>query len=150
MEEVVALGEKILLPFAIAMVTSQAFFSFLQFWLQRKDNKKGLTKQLGSLNKKIDTVEEKFDKRIDETNDKIDQNQAILARTHILRFADEQRSGTIHHSKEYFEQQLDDIKTYTDYCEEHPKFKNERAVMASEYVKEEYRRLYLNNDTVNR
>lgn len=150
MEEVVALGEKILLPFAIAMVTSQAFFSFLQFWLQRKDNKKGLTKQLGSLNKKIDNIEVKFDKRIDETQDKIAENQAILARTHILRFADEQRSGIIPHSKEYFEQQLDDIKTYTDYCEEHPKFKNERAVMASEYVKEEYRRLYLNNDTVNR
>ena len=143
MEEVVALGEKILLPFAIAMVTSQAFFSFLQFWLQRKDNKKGLTKQLGSLNKKIDNIEVKFDKRIDETQDKIAENQAILARTHILRFADEQRSGIIPHSKEYFEQQLDDIKTYYTYCEEHPKFKNERAVMASEYIKDEYRSIYL-------
>ena len=141
--------EKLILPFMIALITSQAFFSFLQFWLQRRDNKKGLEKELKKTNEKIDNVKIKFDKRIDETNDKIDRNQAILARTHILRFADEQKQYCtvgISHSKEYFEQQLDDITTYTEYCEEHPKFKNERTVMSSEYIKDEYKRLYLNND----
>lgn len=141
--------EKLILPIVLALMTSQAFFSFLQFWLQRKDNKKGLEKELKKTNEKIDNIEIKFDKRIDETNDKIDRNQAILARTHILRFADEQKQYCtvgISHSKEYFEQQLDDITTYTKYCEEHPKFKNERTVMSSEYIKNEYKRLYLNND----
>lgn len=138
--------EKFILPIVLALMTSQAFFSFLQFWLQRKDNKKGIEKELKKTNEKIDNVEKKFDKRIDETNGKIDRNQATLARTHILRFADEQKSGIIPHSKEYFEQQLDDIKTYNDYCSEHKEYKNERAVMASEYIKEEYKRLYLSND----
>ena len=97
--------EKLILPLVVALISSQAFFSFLQFWLQRKDNKKGMEKELQKTNEKIDNIEVKFDKRIDETNDKIDRNQAVLARTHILRFADEQKSGTVHHSKEYFEQQ---------------------------------------------
>lgn len=147
--EVTEMVEKLILPIVLALMTSQAFFSFLQFWLQRKDNKKGMEKELQKTNEKIDNIEVKFDKRIDETNDKIDRNQAILARTHILRFADEQKQYCkvgISHSKEYFEQQLDDIKTYTDYCDEHPKFKNERTVMSSEYIKDEYKRLYLNND----
>lgn len=141
--------EKLILPIVLALMTSQAFFSFLQFWLQRKDNKKGMETELKKTNEKIDNIEIKFDKRIDETNDKIDRNQAVLARTHILRFADEQKQYCkvgISHSKEYFEQQLDDITTYTEYCEEHPKFKNERTVMSSEYIKDEYKRLYLNND----
>lgn len=145
MEEV----KELVLPLVIAFITSEAFFSFLQFWLQRKDNKKGMEQELQKTNEKIDNVEKKFDKRMDETNGKIDCNQAILARTHILRFADEQKQYCkvgISHSKEYFEQQLDDITTYTEYCEEHPKFKNERTVMSSEYIKNEYKRLYLNND----
>lgn len=142
MEEV----KELILPLIIAFITSQAFFSFLQFWLQRKDNKKGMEQELQKTNEKIDNIEVKFDKRIDETNDKIDQNQAILARTHILRFADEQRSGAVHHSKEYFEQQIQDIDTYKTYCDLHPDFRNGLTVMASNYIQEEYKRLYLNND----
>ena len=144
--EDIAVIKEIVSTLLIAVVGSNAIFSFIQFIITRHDNKKGMEKELGKTNEKIDNVEAKFDKRIDETQAKIAENQAILARTHILRFADEQRSGTVHHSKEYFEQQLDDIKTYNDYCDEHKDFKNERAVMASEYIKEEYKRIYLSND----
>ena len=141
--EDIAVIKEIVTTLLVATIGSNAIFSFIQFIITRHDNKKGMEKELSKTNEKIDNVEKKFDKRIDETNDKADRNQATLARTHILRFADEQRSGIIPHSKEYFEQQLDDIKTYTDYCEEHKEYKNERAVMASEYIKEEYKRLYL-------
>ncbi len=142
----VEMVEKLILPIVLALMTSQAFFSFLQFWLQRKDNKKGMEKELQKTNEKIDNIEIKFDKRIDETNDKIDHNQAILARTHILRFADEQWSGAVHHSKEYFEQQIQDIDTYENYCNAHPDFRNGLTVMASKYIKDEYKRVYLHND----
>ena len=141
--EDIAVIKEIVSTLLVAIIGSNALFSFIQFWVQRKDNKKGIEKELSKTNEKIDNVEKKFDKRIDETNDKIERNQATLARTHILRFADEQKSGIIPHSKEYFEQQLEDIKTYTDYCEEHKEYKTESAVMASEYIKEEYKRLYL-------
>lgn len=125
---------------------SGAFFSFLQFIITRYDNRKGMEKELQKTNEKIDIVEAKFDKRIDETNDNIARNQAVLCRTHILRFADEQRSGTVAHSKEYFEQQIQDIDTYETYCNTHPEFRNGLTVMASEYIRSEYKRIYLNND----
>ena len=135
-----------MLELVALVLGSGAFFSFLQFIITRWDNKKGMEKELRKTNEKIDNVEVKFDKRIDETNEKIDRNQAVLARTHILRFADEQRSGTIHHSKEYFEQQIQDIDTYATYCTDHPEFRNGLTVMASEYIKSEYKRIYLSND----
>lgn len=122
---------------------SGAFFSFLQFIITRYDNRKGMEKELQKTNEKIDMVEAKFDKRIDETNDNIARNQAVLCRTHILRFADEQRSGTVSHSKEYFEQQIQDIDTYEAYCTTHPEFRNGLTVMASEYIRSEYKRIYL-------
>jgi hypothetical protein len=118
---------------------SGALFSFIQYMLTRMDNKK-------NIEKKIDELDERSERRFKETNDKIDRNQAVLCRTHILRFADEQRSGTVHHSKEYFEQQIQDIDTYEKYCELHPDFRNGLTVMASQYIKEEYKRIYLNND----
>ena len=123
----------------LAVIGSGALFSFIQYILTRRDNKK-------NIEKKIDEMDERSEKRFKETNDKIDRNQAVLCRTHILRFADEQRSGTVHHSKEYFEQQIQDIDTYETYCNAHPDFRNGLTVMASQYIKEEYKRIYLNND----
>ena len=133
---------------AILIFTSGAIFSFLQFLIQRYDNRKGVEKQLVELHteidSKIDEVNKNVDNRIDEVNknvdalsDKVDENQAILARTHILRFADDLKNG-ISHSEEYFEQQLDDIKTYNMYCDTHKDFKNERTVLSSEYIKKRY------------
>jgi hypothetical protein len=112
----------------IAVVGSNAIFSFIQFMVQRADTKK-------NVEKKIDNLSEAFE-----------EHKATLARTHILRFADEQRSGMVHHSKEYFEQQIQDIDTYEKYCELHPGFKNGLTVMASQYIKSEYKRIYLSND----
>lgn len=112
----------------LAIIGSSALFSFLQFILTRWDNKKNV------------------EKKIDKVAEALEEHKATLARTHILRFADEQRSGTIHHSKEYFEQQILDIDTYEKYCDAHPDFKNGLTVMASKYIKEEYRRIYLGSD----
>ena len=115
----------------VALMTSSAVFSFIQFIIQRWDTKR-------SLAKKIDNLSETFD-----------EYKATLARTHILRFADEQKSGVIKHSSDYFKQTISDIDTYDNYCKKHPDFANGLTVMASEYIKEEYKRQYLNNDTTN-
>lgn len=57
------------------------------------------------------------------------ETRALNSRSRILRFNDElllkQR-----HSKEYFDQVLEDITSYQRYCSEHPEFKNEKAVLA--------------------
>lgn len=128
----------------IAIVCSSAIFSFIQFMLTRRDNKKNIEVKLGQ---KIDEVHnEVVEVKQDVTymSDRLEEHKATLARTHILRFADELRTGT--HSKEYFQQQVLDIDTYNHYCETHPDFANGLTRMASEYIQDEYRKQYLNNE----
>lgn len=112
----------------VTVLLSGAFYSFLQFLITRFDNKRGMEKQIKQL----------FDQRT--------EDRAVLARTHILRFADELRNG-IQHSEDYFRQQLLDCDTYEHYCNEHPDFANGLTKMSTEYIREEYKQQYLNNDT---
>jgi hypothetical protein len=79
-------------------------------------------------------------KELGRISDKMDENQAVLARTHILRFSDELKNG-IHHSAEYFRQQLDDCDTYERYCEAHPDFKNSYTMTANKHIKETFEAL---------
>lgn len=117
---------EILLTGAVAIVTASAIWDFIKFLINRKDGEK---KDLKGIKSAIEAL-----------SDKVDRNQAILARTHILRFDDELING-IDHSKEYFSQQLQDIDTYEAYCKLHPNFKNNYAVIASEHIKKVYAEL---------
>lgn len=115
---------------------SQAFFGFLQFIVQflvtRNDMKKTIVKR-------IDAVEQNQER-----------NQAILARTHILRFADDLRNhGSDYHSEEYYRQQILDCDTYDFYCEQHPNFSNGLTVMASAFIKREFEKKFLSGGDKN-
>ena len=100
--------------------------------------------------KRKDEIEDKEDKvlqaikdltaRVDGIGTRVDENAAVLARTHILRFNDELING-VEHTQEYFRQQLQDIDTYERYCDKHPGFKNTYAVMAINNIKSTYDRL---------
>lgn len=107
----------------IAIIASGVITTLLQFFINRYDTKKSL------------------EKKIDDLTEKVDEHKAILARTHILRFADELRNG-VNHSDEYFRQQILDCDTYDHYCKKHPDFSNGLTVIASEFIKEEYEKLY--------
>ena len=74
-----------------------------------------------------------------------EEDKAISARIRILRFNDELLSHKMH-SKESFDQTLDDITFYEDYCEDHKHFKNDRAVMAIKNVKRCYDKCCIDND----
>ena len=78
--------------------------------------------------------------KMSELKETIDERDAVLARTHILRFNDEIYNG-IKHSKEYFDQTLEDIDNYERFCDTHPDFKNSRTVMAAQNIKDTYNRL---------
>lgn len=67
------------------------------------------------------------------------RDEAIAARTRILRFSDEIYQQA-RHSKEYFDQILLDISTYKKYCEQHREFKNDMTIIAVERIEEVYRR----------
>lgn len=126
------------LSIIIAIISSGVLSTIVTIVYQTIQNK----------NSKLNIIEKKVDKATDEVKscrEDLSEHKATLARTHILRFADELRNGTAH-SKEYFKQQILDIDTYTRYCETHPNFSNGLTVMASEYIREEYRKNYLGGD----
>ena len=116
----------ILLTGAITIVTASAIWDFIKFLISRSDKQK--------------TTNLDLKEAIEDLADKVDRNQAILARTHILRFDDELLND-IKHSKEYFSQQLQDIDTYEAYCAKHPDFKNNYAMCAIEHIRKTYTKL---------
>lgn len=69
-----------------------------------------------------------------------EEEKAKQARQRILRFYDEICSGA-EHSESHFEDILDDIDFYETYCNEHPKFKNNRGAAAMETIKDTYKHL---------
>mgnify|MGYP003310618981 CR=1 FL=1 len=109
-----------------AIIGSNGLFALLTFLVQRHDNKKnGIMKIADELEK---------------LSAKVDENSAVLARTHILRFSDELQNG-IEHSQEYFRQQMDDCDTYDKYCDKHKDFKNSYTILAEQHIKNTYQRL---------
>ena len=110
----------------VAVLASGAVFSFVQFLITLAFSRRDKSKEISD---KLDALVER-----------VDENQAVLARTHILRFSDEIRNG-VEHSQEYFRQQLDDCDTYNKYCEKHPDFKNSYTAIADKHIKDTYERL---------
>jgi hypothetical protein len=80
-------------------------------------------------------------KDVDAVRSEADRREAILSRTHILRFRDELYND-VKHTSEYFEQTLDDIEVYERFCNDHPDFANGRTKAAAKYIREEYERLF--------
>lgn len=110
----------------VAILCSGAVFSFVQFLITFGFSRKDKSREI--------------EQKLDALSERIAENQAILARTHILRFSDELKNG-IEHSNEYFRQQLDDCDTYDRYCKSHPDFKNSYTEIANKHIKETYKRL---------
>lgn len=94
----------------------------------------------GELIEKIDGLENEI-KDMRTENDKRnainDERNATLNRTHILHFNDE-ILHKIDHTKEHFDQILEDIDDYEDYCQEHPLYENNKAVCAINNIKHTY------------
>jgi len=128
----------------IAILAGAGVLGFVQFLINRYDNKKNIEKKLeerfDAMDKKIDDKFEATDKKIDGVAEAVDENAAVLARTHILRFSDEIKNGVIH-SSEYWRQQLDDCDTYQRFCETHPNFKNSYTEHADKHIKDTYDKL---------
>lgn len=93
---------------------------------------------MGDIDKKLDDIS---NKQL-ELEEQIKESEAKTARTHILRFADELYTRQIKHSKDYFDDILDDIKDYELYCDSHKKFKNGKTEMAVTLIKKTYSELY--------
>ena len=108
--------------------------AFVQFLISRHDKKHDHFEEV--LEMMADIKKEVQEIKMDALRD-----GAIRSRTSILRFQDELYND-IKHSKEYFDQVLDDIETYEQYCHDHPAFQNGRTKAAAKYIREERDRLF--------
>lgn len=117
---------------------SSAIFGFIQFLIIRRDEKKG---KLAGILKEIQNIR----KDISILSGNIERVQILEARIRILRASDEIRMN-VKHSKEYFDQLNDDITKYQQYCEDNPRFKNNRAIMAIQNINEVYTKALKDND----
>jgi uncharacterized protein YecE (DUF72 family) len=86
------------------------------------------------LTQKIDVVEQSVRSLKKENG----EDRATTYRYRILRFDDEVRHDA-KHTKEHFDQILEDIKEYETYCDNHPDFRNNRAVFAIENIERVYK-----------
>ena len=117
----------------LAALASSGMFSLIQFLIKRHDDKKG---KRAELDKKIDAIQ----KDIDDLKAEIKKSDALQARRRILRFNDELLIGQMH-SKEAFDDLLEDIDTYSSYCKLHINdFTNHKAGLAMEHIKDVYRK----------
>ena len=118
----------------LGFVLGGGFLTFVQFLISRHDNKMNKEDSI------LDAIKTLSD-RVERIENSLDERDAVLARTHILRFQDELYND-VKHSKEYFEHTLDDIQTYDRFCADNPKFANGRTKAAAKYIQDEYDRLF--------
>lgn len=76
--------------------------------------------------------------------DRSEEHEAKSCRIRILRFGDEIRHG-VHHSKEHFDQILLDITEYENYCNDHPRFKNNMTVITTGVIMSTYQECFKEN-----
>ena len=110
----------------VAVLASGGLWGFIQYLISRKDKTA----------EKIDKIME----IVTEVSNRVDTTNATNARTRILRFDDELING-VHHSKEYFQQTLEEIDTYETYCGKHPQYRNNACTLAIEHIRRVYTRL---------
>lgn len=105
----------------------------IEFLIRRSDEKKDKNSEvlaaLKSIKDKIVGIESRMDKE-----------NADNARRNILSFDDELRRG-MEHSEESFNQVLQDIKYYRNFCRTHADYENDRATSAITHIRETYQRV---------
>ena len=90
-----------------------------------------------AINGEIMDEVKKMDKKLDDHLRDEELERIKRARQRILRFADEILMDK-KHSKEHFDEILSDIDEYEKYCEEHCEYKNNKAVLSIETIKDVY------------
>ena len=98
-----------------------------------------------AINGEIIKEVEKIDKKLDNHIKAEEEEHIRNVRQRILRFNDEILSGK-RHSQEHFNEILEDINVYEKYCSEHPNYKNNRAVLAIDTIKEVYQECVKEHD----
>lgn len=132
------MDKQIIVAVILAVIGSNALWGFIQFLVQRKDNKEDCAK-------KILEMIQKLDGKIDKLDDELSERSAIACRVRILKFMDEILEGW-NHSFDSYTQVMQDITNYLHYCTENPTFKNHQTEATIEYIKNDYQEHLEKND----
>lgn len=98
-----------------------------------------LAKAIGrAINADISSRLDEIEQKLDEHTRMDDRRNADHFRAQILHFNNE-LLRPIYHTKEEFVEVLAKIDEYERYCEEHPEYPNNRAVLAIENIREVYK-----------
>ena len=95
-------------------------------------------------NRGVITKMEKIEQDVADVKKEVAESSAVTSRYRILRFNDE-ILHEVKHTKEHFDQILLDIDVYDGFCEQHPDFKNNLAVMAIKNIKQVYQKCSKDN-----
>jgi hypothetical protein len=98
-----------------------------------------------SINKEVLEQMNRLSKEVDILQKEEELERARQARQRILRFNDEILFNK-RHSKEHFDEILDDIDTYEAYCEAHEDYENNKAVLAISTIREVYKECLRDHD----
>lgn len=132
------MDREIVIGIFIAVVGSNALWGFIQFLIQRKDDKSDCSKRI------IEMIE-RLDRKIDKLDDELGERSAISCRVRIIKFMDEILEGWSH-SHDSYVQVMQDITDYLRYCAEHPEFKNHQTEATIAHIKADYQERLEKND----
>lgn len=116
-------------------------------WIGAKINKAMLDK-ISDVDDRVEAVKGDLDALVSDyevLKEDIKERDAVTYRVRILRFAEEVRNGVLH-SKESFDQALDDIDRYEQYCNDHPNFVNNKTVRSKKLIIAAYDKCMEQND----
>ena len=97
-----------------------------------------LAKTIGNaMNHDMNVQIKKISTELENHIQKTEEYRIRRARQRILRFSDDIMLGK-NHSLEHYNDILEDIDLYEDYCDEHPGYINNKAEMAIELIRSTY------------
>ena len=125
----------------IGVLLGGGVLAFIQFLITRHDSKhdkvEAVNKSIQALSEDVKERFDVLDRKIDTVDSKGDERFAVSSRVRILRFEDELQEKR-KHSKDSWDQAMSDIDYYENYCQAHPKFKNNQTVATVEHIKHGY------------
>lgn len=105
-----------------------------------------IARKLGkAINHEVIEKVDRIDTKINKLENNVDMNEAVDRRVRILAFND-QILRNERHSKDSFNQVLEDIDFYEKYCDKHTDFKNNRAVFAIKNIEDTYNKCMKDRD----
>ena len=102
----------------------------------RKKTQESIKQTTEAMEKRIDRLQTSYDAHVRD----YEAAKASSQRYRVLRFYDEVCDNQ-RHSESHFEDILQDIDEYENYCKHHEDYKNNRGHVAMEYIKELYGKL---------